>query len=212
MPVHIDCNFVVDATNANGITSLKGAYVKAVYMQTSTTPSAGNPDPANGTIVVQLSDNYNGLLSVSSNIVAPNSGSALAIDSTSAALTAGVAYVISTLGDATAARWHLLGVPAGITPAVGVAFIAASTGVGAGASTSRVMASAAAGSGVVSIEGLGQPNLLINPSPAANQGFGSEIILQCYDAASAKVAPAAGSIISLSFLLSNSSVLIGGQS
>lgn len=210
-PVLLDCNFVVDSTNGNGlgIRSLKGPYVQAVYMHTSASPASGNPNPASGTIIVQLQDNYSRSYSGFHSIVSPVSGSALKIDNS--ALTQGVAYIITTLGDATAAAWHALGVPAGITPAVGVSFIAASVGAGSNTSTSRVMATAAAGSVVASIETVGDPNLSIAPDGLQNQGFGAQLILQCRDYAGAIVAPADGSVISLAMLLSNSSVLINGE-
>lgn len=210
-PVLIDCNFVVDSANTNGlgIKNLKGPMVQAVYMNTSQTPAAGNPNPAAGTIVVQLSDNYNRVLSSYKSIAAPNSGTGVKIDNS--ALTAGVGYVISTLGNATAAKWHAIGVPAGVTPAVGVTFIAASDGGTGNTLTSRVMTSAAAGSGVASIEMLGNPNGDISPNPTANQGFGGQLIFECRDYAGALVAPADGSLISLAFLLSDSSILIAGE-
>lgn len=211
MPVLLDCNFVVDSTNGNGlgIRSLKGPYVQAVYMHTSATPAAGNPNPAAGTIIIQLQDNYSRSYSGGNAIVSPVSGSALKIDNS--ALTAHVAYIITTLGNSTAAQWHALGVPAGVTPAVGVSFIAASVGAGANTSTSRVMATAALGSGVASIETVGDPNLSLAPDPTVNQGFGGQMILQCRDYAGAIVAPTDGSVISIEMLLSNSSVLIGGE-
>lgn len=210
-PVLLDCNFVVDSTNGNGLglRSLKGPAISSVYMHTSATPAAGNPNPASGTIVIQLSDNYNRSFSGFDAIVSPVSGSALKIDNS--ALTAGVAYIITTLGDASVAAWHLLGVPMGVVPAVGVSFIAASVGAGSNTSSSRVMATAAAGSGIASIETVGDPNLSINPDPSQNQGFGGQIILQCRDYAGALVAPANGSVISLAFYLSNSSIIVQGE-
>ncbi len=223
MPVLLDCNFVVDSTNGNGlgIRSLKGPYVQNVFMHTSASPGLGNsnpatlnipvrnPNPASGTIIVQLQDNYSRIYTGGNAIVSPVSGSALKIDNS--VLTAGTAYIISTLGDASAAAWHALGVPAGVTPAVGVSFIAASVGAGSNSSSSRVMTTAAAGSAVMTIETVGDSNLSIAPALGASQGFGSQIILQCRDASGAIAAPAAGSVISLSFLLSNSSVLVAGE-
>lgn len=211
MPVLLDCNFVVDSTNANGlgISSLKGPGISAVYMH-STAPVAANPNPANGTIIVRLQDNYNRLMGLESAVLySPLSGSALKIDNS--ALTAGVAYVITVLGDATAAQWLALGVPAGVTPAVGVAFVALSVGAGANTSTSRVQAVAAAGSGIASIENLGNANLSIAPSGLANQGYGAQLILQARDYAGALAAPADGTILSLQMYLGNSSVLVQGE-
>ena len=50
-PVLIDCNFVVDSTNGNGlgIRNLKGPVVANVYMQTTATPAPGNPLVASAT-------------------------------------------------------------------------------------------------------------------------------------------------------------------
>lgn len=208
-PVLLDCNFQVDATNANGITSLKGPCISAVYMHsTHATPSAFNP--ASGTILVQLQDNYNGVYSAGQpTIISPASASDVKIDNS--AMTAGVAYTITTLGNATAAKWHTIGVPAGITPAVGVSFIALSNGGAGNTLTSRVQTSAAAGSGIASIEMVKNPNNTLAPDPSINQGYGGYIIFQCRDYAGALAAPAAGSIISLSFYLRNSSVTVSGE-
>lgn len=225
-PVLLDCNFIVDHSNGNGlgIRSLKGPMIQNVFMNTSATPGAGNsnpatpnmvvtnPNPAAGTIIVQFQDNFNRLLSGGNALVSPVSGTPLKIDDS--ALTGGVAYIITTLGNSTVAAWHALGVPAGVTPAVGVAFIASSVGAGPGTSTSRVMATAAAGSGIFSIETVGDSNLAIAPSITA-QGFGAQLILQCRkdSASDAPViaAPADGTVISLTFLLSDSSVQVQGE-
>lgn len=211
MPVLLDCNFVVDSTNGNGlgIRSLKGPFIKAAFMHTSATPASGNPNPASGTIVVQFMDNYSRSYSGFNASVSPVSGSALKVDNS--ALTAGVAYIITTLGNSTAAQWAALGVPIGVTPAVGVSFIAASVGAGSNTSTSRVMATAAAGSNIMSIEIVGDPNLSIAPNPASAQGYGASFILQCRDHTGAIAAPADGTVISLAFYLSNSSVTLQGE-
>lgn len=214
-PVLLDCNFIVDSANGNGlgIRSLKGPMVNNVFMYTSSTPGSNNgqlnPNPASGIIVVQLSSPFNRSLSGFNSIVSPLSGSALQIDNS--ALTAGSAYVITTLGNATQAQWIALGVPKGVTPAVGVSFVALSVGAGPGTSTSRVMTTAAAGSNICSIETVGDPNASISPVPTANQGFGAQFILQCRDYSGAVAAPADQSVISLAFYLNDSSILIQGE-
>lgn len=208
MPVLLDCVFTVDATQPNGISGLKGPYVQAVYMHsTHATPSAYNP--ASGTILVQFNDNYKFLYDANFAITSPASGSDVKIDNS--AMTAGVAYTITTLGNATAAKWLAIGVPAGITPAVGVSFIALTNGGAGNTLTSRVQAAAATGSGVASIEHLKGASMELAPAPSANQGYGGYLILQCRDYAGALVAPAADSAIRLSFMLSNSSVTINGD-
>lgn len=207
-PVLLDCNFVVDNTSTTGITSLKGPTVASVLMNSgAATPSA---TIAAGTIVVRFQDNYNRVFAgVTGQIISPASGSDVKIDNS--AMTAGVAYRITTLGNATAAKWHAIGVPAGITPAVGVSFVATTNGGAGNTLTSRVQTSATAGSGVASIELAGDPTNTANPDPTANQGYGAYFILQCRDYAGALVAPAAGSKISLEFYFSNSSITVQGE-
>lgn len=220
MPVLLDCNFVVDSTNGNGlgIRNLKGPTIQNAFMHTSATPGPGNsnpatpsivitnPNPASGTIIVQMQDNYNRSFSGFNAIVSPVSGTPLLV--TSAGLSAGTAYIITLVGTTTTAQWNALGVPKGITPAVGVSFVAIATSA---PGTGVVMTTATAGSAVATIETVGDPNLSINPTPGSNQGFGSQFILQCRDHNGAIVAPANGSVISIAFYLSNSSITTQGE-
>lgn len=108
-PVLIDCNFVVDHANGNGlgIRSLKGQGVKNVYMWTSATPARGvgqtivNPMgqvASKGYALIQLKSNYNRYLGGFSGLVSPPTGSALNIDSSDAALTVGKPYTIASVG------------------------------------------------------------------------------------------------------------------
>lgn len=104
-PSLIDCNFIVDATNANGrgIRSLKGQGVADVFMHTSATPGVGpsgylNPNPASGYALVRLSSNYNRYLGGFSGMVSPLSGSNIGITASGAALTIGTPYVITSVG------------------------------------------------------------------------------------------------------------------
>lgn len=221
MPVLLDCNFIVDSANGNGlgIRSLKGPYVQNVFMHTSSSAGPGssnpqtpnmvvtNPNPAAGTIIVQLQDNYNRILTGGHSIVSPVGTPS----NTPSAQFA--AQIIITLGTTTAAQWLAAGLPAGVVPAVGAAFIAAGSGAIGG--TGTVAPTAAAGSGIFSIETVGDSNQAIAPSISL-QGFGAQLILQCRNAsgssaASAIAAPVDGSVISLSFLLSNSSILVAGE-
>lgn len=100
-PVLVDCNFIVDATNGLGITSLKGAGVQNVFMHTSTTPAAGNngylnPNPASGYALIQLNNNYNRYCGGFTGQVAPLTGATIAINAS--ALTIGQPYVITSVG------------------------------------------------------------------------------------------------------------------
>ncbi len=103
-PVLIDCNFVVDSSNGNGlgIRSLKGQGVENVFMHTSATPGRGpngylNPNPAAGFALVQLSSNYNRYLGGFSGFVSPVTGSAIPI-AAGANLTVHNPYIIGSVG------------------------------------------------------------------------------------------------------------------
>lgn len=203
MPVMIDCNFVVDSTNGNGlgIRSLKGPTVKSVFMHTSAPlTGSGNPNPEAGTIMIVLQDNYNRSLSGFNAIVAPVSGTPLT------ATTAGVPSTIVSLGTATAAQWSAVGFPAGFTASVGATFIpTASATIGGSAA---VEAAATAGSGITNIETVGDPNATI--AATGTPGAGAILILQCMKNG-VKTQPANGSVISITQLLSNSSVMVSGE-
>jgi hypothetical protein len=208
-PVLIDFNFIVDSTNGNGlgIRTLKGAYVNNVYMHTSATPAVGNPNPAAGNILIHLKGNYNRVLFATSGDIGPLSGSNLAVDAT--ALTVGVAYVITVVGTTTAADWLALGVPAGVTPAPGVAFIALLTGTGSGSGQVQLPSN----SGIMKYQGVGDPTTTVAPVSATyNVGvMGSWLMFQALNASFALTAPANGTVIGIQMYMSNSSLLLGGQ-
>jgi hypothetical protein len=106
-PVTIDCNFIVDSSNGNGlgIRSLKGAGVRNVFMHTSATPGAGaggflNPNPPSGFALIQLHNNYNRYCGGFSGFVSPTTGGTIAINSTS--LTTNNPYIIASVGHGSA--------------------------------------------------------------------------------------------------------------
>jgi hypothetical protein len=65
----------------------------------------------------------------------------------------------------------------------------------------------------MSIETVGDSKQALAPAQPLSfpQGFGGQIILQCRNLSGAVAAPVDGSVISLSFLLSNSSVIVQGE-
>lgn len=201
-PVTIDCSFIVDSTNGNGLglRSLKSAgMIKSVYMNTSATPAAGNPNPAAGIIQVRFADNYRRYVSGTSGFVGPTATS-------STSTVTNVINVISVLGTATTAQWVAVGLPIGVTPAVGAAFIATSSAV-IGGSAQTILASAT-GAGIDHIEVVGDPNLTISPNPASANGIGGYIYLRCYEGTTL-TAPNAGTVVGLTFTFDDSSVLPG---
>ena len=212
-PVLIDCSFIVDSANGNGlgIRSLKGSMVNAVYMKTSATKAplspGGTTGPATGVIVVQLTDNFNSLLSVFGGRVAPLSGSNIAVDASDALLTAGNPYIITVLGTTTAADWVALGVPSTQTPAPGLTFIAAATGAGTG--TGQVQAPATNGTNIFDICAFGDSKLS-NGNFFQSQTSGMQLVFGCYKDSSGDnpvlAAPADGTVISFCFYMNDSSV------
>ena len=215
-PVFVDCNFIVDKANGNGLgsRSLKGQGIKAVYMTSSATPAAGNPfvnGVSEGSILVEFTDNFNRAYPGMFSIVSPVSGSALKIDN-GATLTIGTTYTIVIVGDATAAQFKTLGLPPGITPAVGATFVAAATGAGSGnTSTTRVEATLATGSGIDHIETNGDPNTTIGPIPVGGSpNVGGYINLTTY-LANAVTQPADGTVIGLTFYFNQSNVTVAGE-
>lgn len=194
MPCLIDCNFVVDSTNANGlgIRNLKGGYVASAFGRTTATPAAGNPNPEAGVFLITLQDKFFRYFGGFAGAIAPLTGAALT------ATTAGVPAVITSLGTATAAQWVAVGVPAGVVPTVGLGFVpSASATIGGSATVSAVGVS-----GIDHVEIVGDPNVAV--------AIGAPIVVQTL-VASTLTAPANGTVIGLSFYLSNSSVLLQGE-
>lgn len=176
-PMEVNLQFTVTPTNGLGVTSLKSnGYVRNVFMHTSTTPTANdgytNPNPANGFALVQFKNNFNYYLNGYVQAQAPTITSTK-IDNS--ALTAGQAYIITIVGDSTLAQWQAIGLPPGITPAVGVSFIATAVGAGANTSTSRVQVPTT--SGVFGVEVVGNPGVSLSNSNIATNG-GAWLLLQ----------------------------------
>lgn len=168
----------------------------------------GNPNPASGLIVVVFQDNYNRYLFGTSGFVSPLSGTNISI-STGSSLTVGNAYTIVSLGTTTAAQWNAVGLPLGLVPAVGVSFIATAT---SGSGTGIVQVSTQ--SGILGVEVLGDPNTTITSQAATVMGVtsGAYMVMQCVSSSSSgPVAPAVGSVVGLSFFMSNSVIKVQGQ-
>lgn len=213
MPVIIDMKFVVASTDSagKGITGLIGQGVKNVYMNTSQTP-AGPVNPAAGYILIQLQDNYSQHFLTDWNAEPPVTGADINI-SGSSVLTVGVPYQITAVGTSTTANWAAVGLPPGVTPAVGQSFLATVTGSGTGTGTVKAIGIG----GVASIETVPMVSAAtIAPVGIVNQG--AWIILKCLAATNASTttliasAPTAGAIISVRLSLSNASVRVAGQS
>ncbi len=131
-PRQLDAQIAIGASGAPTLSTSNG---NAFGIKSITRLSAGR-------YRIQLQDNYNALLQFQAQFQAGLSGSDIAVDATTVGLSVGTVYQITAVGTATtAANWITLGVPAGITPAVGVNFKAATTGTGtqSGAGTVKVI-------------------------------------------------------------------------
>ncbi len=151
-------SFVVDSTNANGLgvssATFNGVGTPKIYMHTSQTPAVGNPNPAAGYLMVQLPKAYTAFVSSAAAIIGPQSGTPINVTS---GVTAGLGYVITSVGTTSLSQWQSIGLKAGITPAVGVAFIASASTTATG--TGVVQVPAALGSAVSNFELIGSPSL-----------------------------------------------------
>lgn len=210
MLVHLDCNFVIDSTNGNGlgIRSLKGPGISQVY-GFSTAPVSGNNVPS-GYLKVFFQDNYFRYYGGFSGFVAPTSTNV----NISSGLTSGNVYVIASVGTSTAANWQAVGLPVGITPAVGVAFIATTATPGTG--TGVVQTPTATGSLITNVEVVGDPNLTLTSNPSGNGYIILRYMAPSYSGTGPSVPmavtqPADGSVFGATFMLSNSSVTVQGE-
>lgn len=208
MPILIDCNFIVDSANGNGlgIRSLKGPCVNEVYMNTSAPlAGSGNPNPEAGIILVQLADNYNRYLSGFAGFSGPTGSS-------STSVVAGVPSIVASLGTSTSAQWIAVGFPAAYLnsatglPNVGASFVPTSSATIGGSAS--VIAFSATGAGIDHIELIGDPNQTI--SSAQPQSVGAQLLFACYKNG-VLTAPSNNSVISLAFYLNNSSVQVQGE-
>jgi hypothetical protein len=219
-PMLIAANLVVDHTNGNGlgIRSLKSnGYIENVFMNTTAAPGTNNghlnPNPLPGFALIQFKNNFNAYLGGFSGFVSTVQTSTK-IDN--GVLVVGQAYVITVVGNSTLAQWQAIGVPQGLTPSVGMSFIAITTGAGANVSTSRVMLPKP--SGILAVEVVGDPNQSIANSNLATNA-GAYLLLQflaptvtagAYGTPMIPTAPADGSVFGFTSWFDGSTVTVDG--
>jgi hypothetical protein len=211
-PCDVNLNFIVDSANGNGlgIRSLKSnGYVESVFMHTSATPgvvgSITNPNPAVGYALVTFKNNFNYYLGGFSGQVTP-----LTSTSTTSTTQHSV-YVITSLGTATLAQWQAAGLPMGLTPTVGQAFIATATGTIGGSATVGIPGEQVAP--IISV--VGDPNQTISNSNIASNA-GARVVLQFAGPTNSSTTtliptnPADGTTVGMTFSFDRSSVTIDG--
>ena len=188
-----------------------GSITLSAATSSSTTGSityqaVGSPNPAAGYIYVTFMDNYNRSYGGLSSFGAPVSGTPIAVTS---GVTAGNAYTIVTLGTTSTAQWQKLGLPAGVTPAVGASFVAPITTTATG--TGYIEAPLSTGSGIDHVEFIGDPNQTLGPIPMGGSPYvGGSQVLACF-LSNTLTAPTNGAVISLGFYLGQSTVAVKGE-
>jgi len=144
-------------------------------------------------IYVNLASQFYQYLNGFSQITSPTYG-AQGVGTT---LTGGAAYVISTVGTTTATQWYGLGLPVGIIPAVGAAFIPPASSTSSG--TGQVVLPNTSGSGIAMVDLIG--------TPSGQATAGTILILRTLASTSSSVttltstAPVDGAVIKLHFAL-----------
>lgn len=150
---------------------------------------------AAGLYVIQLQDNYAKALVSDIQMQSPAPGGNV----TAGSFVTGTPYVITALGTT---NFRLVGVPADVTPAAGIVFVASGAGTGTGT------AKAITNSGILKCEQMGVIENSTNPT--ANQG--ARIYVQCLGATAVDDVtlipkdPVNGSVMQIRLLLNNSSV------
>ncbi len=174
--------FVVNSTDSAGfgVTGFVGKGIDNIFMHTSATPDADNPNPIAGYILAKLSKGFSAFQSLYSTVTPPQSGSSLLV--ASAGLSVGTVYVITITGTTSQAQWEVLGVPAGLTAVLGLAFVAIATSC---TGTGAVQVPKTGGTAIVSISPVGNPGV-----GSLDDGSGGFITLACYKAGGTIAAPA----------------------
>lgn len=190
MAVNLDVQVSIGAAGAPTIVSGTGKGVTSITRLKT------------GTYQIQLNDNYTQLLGFDAQLVSPAGASPV----TGGSFVIGTVYQIVTMGNTTQAQWVAAGVPAGITAAVGVVFLAATVGAGTGTAAVPSVSGANA-----MIELIGNPQLMLNNQPfQANQGgyvnFQTLGPTAAGNTAPIPTDPANGSMMTVNLYLSNSSV------
>lgn len=190
-----------------------GSITLSAATTTSTTgsityQSPNNPNPGAGVIIVGLSSNFQYYIGGFAGFVSPVSGTPILVTT---GVTAGLTYTIVSLGTTSLAQWQKLGLPLGITPAVGATFTAPLTTTATG--TGAIEVPLSTGAGVDHIEALGDPNKTII-SGATSVGklggpSGAYLMFQSF-LANVATAPASGTTVGMSFYLSNSKITVNG--
>lgn len=178
-PVHLDAQVTIGSSGAPTLvtsSTIPGSSPSASQGQSKGIKSITRL--AAGTYRIQLSDNFSSLLDFKASFTSAVTGSNIPVDATTAGLSIGTAYQITAVGSATtAANYVTLGLPAGMTAAVGQVFVALTTGTGtqSGAGTVKALANQTTG---MQTQLLGDADTMLNYQPFQNSTGGGYITFQ----------------------------------
>jgi hypothetical protein len=149
-PARLDVKITIGASGA--VSSSSGSFLKSVTKLST------------GTYEIRFQDIYNRLIGMQSAIASPIPGSAVSAGS----LITGTSYRISTVGTS---DWSAVGLPSGLTAAVGMSFVATGTTTGTG------FAKAVTDSGIAKIELL-DAGAEMSPANSSSAQMGAIINIQ----------------------------------
>lgn len=175
-PVQLDAQISIGSSGAPTLvtsSTVPGSSPTASQMQSMGIQSITRL--STGIYQVQLADNYSSLLDLSAIFTAPVTGGAINVLASGAALSIGTVYQIVTIGTSTTADFIALGLPSGLTPAIGMVFKAAATGAGTGNGTVKAIGSNAVSR--IQILGSSVDNML-NSQPFVQGSGGGYITFQ----------------------------------
>ena len=184
----LEGNCIIDSGATAGVRSIKGSGIKAVIKL------------ATGIYKIQLMDSFARYLAGTAGMVSSVTG-----NTSMGSLSIGTLYIIRTMGSSTQAQWVAAGVPAGVTAAPGLAFVATAIGAGSGTCFTAVA------SGIACVEVKGDPNLSITNISDPHIIVGTMGATGAGATALIPVAPVDNSVFGFTLFLRNSSVKGKGE-
>lgn len=178
-PVHLDAQVTIGSSGAPTLvssTTVPGSSPAASQKESRGIKSITRL--ATGTYRIQFDDNYSDMYDFKASFTSAVTGSEIAVDATTAGLSVGTAYQITTVGTATTdANWTTLGLPTGMTAALGMVFVALTTGTGIQSGAGKVKALANQTTGFQA-QVIGDPRTMLNAQPFQQGSGGGYLTFQ----------------------------------
>ncbi len=192
MLTQIDGSFLIGASGAVASTGAIGTGVQSVTR-------AGT-----GKYVIQFAENYNRFIGGNITLFQASSAAGSIQDGS---LVVGNSYKITFASSST--NWQVLGLPSGLTAAIGMPFTATSGASNGGTSGAAGVGTVTAltGSGIASCELLPNPNLILGPGA----GYGAYVNLVTLNTSGAPANPTSGAAVRFDFQFRRSTNLLRNE-